>query len=83
MSKSSPARLSCVGLEDRLRNLPVGARRRLVVIVLLFTAAWAVALGVEITTVVEVVALPPAAVKLADLAVGAGTARRRSRLQGR
>ncbi|MFF1873010.1 hypothetical protein [Kitasatospora herbaricolor] len=85
LPKPGPVPLFCVGLEDRLRDLLAGARRRLVVIVVLLTAACAVALGAEITTVVEVLALPSAAVKLADLAVDVGAGRRRSRpaLQGR
>ncbi|GAA4980378.1 hypothetical protein [Kitasatospora paranensis] len=85
MPKPGPARLFCVGLQDRVRGIPAGARRRLVVIVVLLTAAAAIALGADVSTVVEVLALPPSAVRLADLAVGGWANRRRSRaaLQGR
>jgi hypothetical protein len=79
MPTPNPARLFCVGLGDRVCSLPAGGRRRLVVVVVLLSAAGAVALGADITTVVEVVALPPAAAKLADLVAGAGPGRRRSR----
>ncbi|CAN3986002.1 hypothetical protein [Kitasatospora purpeofusca] len=83
--RPSRARLFCVGLQDRLRSIPARSRRRLVVVIVLLTAGAAVALGADISTVVKVVALPPAAVKLAELVVGASPGRRRSQLalQGR
>ncbi|MFE4362259.1 hypothetical protein [Kitasatospora sp. NPDC056800] len=85
MPKPSPTHLFCVGLGNRARHLPVGIRRRLVVIVVLLIAAAAVALGADVSAVVGAIALPSAAVKLADLAVGSGPGRQRSQpaVQGR
>ncbi|MET9182867.1 hypothetical protein ABZX88_32325 [Kitasatospora aureofaciens] len=83
MPEPGPTHLFCVGLGDRVRGIPAGVRRRLVVVVVLLTAIAVVVLGADIATVVEVLALPPAAVKLADLAVGASRRRNRPALQGR
>ncbi|WP_279198399.1 hypothetical protein [Kitasatospora aureofaciens] len=83
MPEPGPTHLFCVGLGDRVRGIPAGVRRRLVVVVVLLTAIAVVVLGADIATVVEVLALPPAAVKLADLAVGASRWRNRPALQGR
>ncbi|MET9618122.1 hypothetical protein [Kitasatospora indigofera] len=78
MPKPRFLRLFCVGPQDRGNRLPAGVRQRLVVVVVLLTAAVAIALGVNVTTVVEAVALPSAVVKLADLSVGTGPGRPRS-----
>lgn len=66
MPKSNPSRLSCVGPEDS-RGPLAGAPRRLVIVVVLLAAVSAIAVGVPVDTVVAVVALPPATMKLVDL----------------
>ncbi|MET8624586.1 hypothetical protein ABZW30_12655 [Kitasatospora sp. NPDC004669] len=80
MSKPSSVRLSCVNLWDRARGILAGAPRRLVlVVVVLLAAAITVALGVPVERVVAVLAVPPGAVKLLDLAVSLLSGRRRPR----
>ncbi|WP_035838821.1 hypothetical protein [Kitasatospora azatica] len=66
MPKSNLSRLSCVGLEDSRGPLR-GTPRRLVIVVVLLAAVSVIALGVPVDTVVAVVALPPASMKLVDL----------------
>ncbi|MFF2956753.1 hypothetical protein ACFVVU_36100 [Kitasatospora sp. NPDC057965] len=79
MPKPRSTRLLCIVSTSRAGRMPAGVRRRLVVVTVLLAAASALAVGVDVATVVEAVTLPAAAVKLADLTTGAGPVRRRHR----